>query len=620
MLNFFERWTQPFPASSPDLPPRSLFAFCRYYARGFITPVILVGVCSFLLAAMEVSLFAFMGKIVDWLSAANRETFLSDEKWRLTAMAVVLLLLLPLAHVLASLVRHQSLMGNFPMSVRWRMHNYLLGQSMSFYQDEFAGRISTKVMQTALAVRELVLKIMDVMVYVAVYFLSMFVLLGSIHKFLLAPILVWFVAYACLQWYFIPRLKQVSQEQAHARSTMTGRITDAYTNISTVKLFAHTRRESQYARDSMDGFLQTVYRQFRLVTYLDILMGCINYLLIFSVTAAGLSLWIDDRVGAGAVAVAVSLALRLNGMSHWIMWEVSSLFEQVGTVADGMNMLGLPRAVQDAPDARPLTVSAGDIRFEDMSFSYQRRVAGNAEEGSHLSVIEHLDLHIRPGEKIGLVGRSGAGKSTLVNALLRFYDVQSGRILIDGQDIAHVTQDSLRRHIAMVTQDTSLLHRSVRENILYGKPGASEAELWRAIEQAEAAEFIETLADPQGNHGLDAQVGERGVKLSGGQRQRIAIARVLLKDAPILILDEATSALDSEVEAAIQESLNTLMRGKTVIAIAHRLSTIARMDRLVVLDAGQIVEQGSHAELLAKNGIYARLWSRQTGGYLGQDD
>ena len=631
MLSFFERWTQAFPATGPDAPPKSLFAFCRYYARGFITPVILVGVCSFLLAVMEVSLFAFMGKIVDWLSAANRETFLSDEKWRLGWMAVVLLLLLPLAHMLASLVRHQSLMGNFPMSVRWRMHTYLLGQSMSFYQDEFAGRISTKVMQTALAVRELVLKIMDVMVYVTVYFLSMFVLLASIHWLLLLPILGWFGAYGCLQWHFIPRLKRVAQEQAHARSTMTGRITDAYTNISTVKLFAHTQRESQYARDSMDDFLQTVYSQFRLVTHLDVLMGGINYLLIFAVTAAGLWLWLDGQAGAGAVAVAVSLALRLNGMSHWIMWEVSSLFEQVGTVADGMNMLSLPRAVQDAPGARPLTVSAGDIRFEDMSFSYRRRttasMVGNAsgkagcdEDEARLTVIEHLNLHIRPGEKIGLVGRSGAGKSTLVNALLRFYDVQSGRILIDGQDIAQVTQDSLRRHIAMVTQDTSLLHRSVRENILYGKPEASEAELLRAIEQAEAAEFIGQLADPQGNCGLDAQVGERGVKLSGGQRQRIAIARVLLKDAPILILDEATSALDSEVEAAIQESLNALMHGKTVIAIAHRLSTIARMDRLVVLDGGRIIEQGSHAQLLARNGVYARLWSRQTGGYLGQDD
>ncbi|SUO95382.1 ABC transporter ATP-binding protein [Suttonella ornithocola] len=617
MLNFFERWTNPFPDNSLDSPPKKLLAFCRFYAKGFWLPVISVAVFSLLLAIMEVSLFAFMGRIVDWLGNSHPETFLQDEQWRLWSMAFVLVIALPVVNTLSSLVRHQSLMGNFPMAVRWRMHRHLLDQSMSFYQDEFAGRISTKVMQTALAIRELILKTMDVMVYVAVYFLSMFVLLASLHWALLIPIGLWFIGYIFLQRCFVPRLKQVSQEQAHARSTMTGRITDAYTNISTVKLFAHTHRESEYARDSMNGFMQTVYRQFRLVTGLDVLMGLMNYLLIFFVAATGIGLWIECVLGAGAIAVAVSLALRMNGMSHWVMWEISGLFEQIGTITDGMNMLALPKTVMDAVDAKPLVLTAGDIRFEHVSFSY-RRMAKDGE--AHLSVIKDLNLHIRAGEKIGLVGRSGAGKSTLVNALLRFYDVQSGKILIDDQDIAQVTQESLRSHIAMVTQDTSLLHRSVRENILYGKPDATEAELVRAIAQAEAAEFIATLSDPQGNTGLSAQVGERGVKLSGGQRQRIAIARVLLKDAPILILDEATSALDSEVEAAIQESLNQLMEGKTVIAIAHRLSTIAQMDRLIVLEAGQIIEQGSHDELLAQNGMYARLWSRQTGGYLGDDE
>lgn len=616
MLKFFERWTNPFPPIDEAVPPQSLFAFCRFYARGFLLPVVLVGVVSLLIAVFEVSLFAFMGKIVDWLSNANRETFWHDEQGRLGWMALVLMVLLPSLTAISSLLRHQSLMGNFPMSIRWRMHGHLLDQSMSFYQDEFAGRVATKVMQTALAVRELVLKTMDVLVYVAVYFVSMFALLASIDWRLLLPVVVWFGLYVLLQWYFVPRLKRVAQDQAHARSTMTGRITDAYTNISTVKLFAHTRREREYARDSMDGFMQTVYQQFRLVTGLDVLMGLMNYGLIFAVTAVGIALWIGGMLGAGAIAVAVSLALRLNGMSHWVMWEISGLFEQVGTVTDGMNMLALPKAVVDVPDAKPLVFQQGNIDFEQVCFSYRRK----SDDGeARLSVIEDLTLHIKAGEKIGLVGRSGAGKSTLVNALLRFYDLQGGKILIDGQDISQVTQGSLRAQIAMVTQDTSLLHRSVRENILYGKPDASEAELMRAIEQAQADEFIQHLSDPQGNVGLDAQVGERGVKLSGGQRQRIAIARVLLKDAPILILDEATSALDSEVEAAIQESLNQLMEGKTVIAIAHRLSTIAQMDRLVVLEAGRIIEQGTHQQLLAQGGVYAHLWARQTGGYLGDE-
>ena len=427
---------------------------------------------------------------------------------------------------------------------------------------------------------------------------------------LVLPLLVWLALYICLQCYFIPRLKDVASRQADARSDMTGRIVDSYTNINTIKLFSHTSREADYAKDSMSRFLNPVYEQMRLVTWLSFSVQALNYLLVFSIGALSIWLWMAQAVSVGAIAIAVSLSLRLNGMSQWIMWEVSSLFENIGTVADGITTLAQPQQVLDSPTATPLQVTGGGIHFDQVSFQY-------ASQGRQ--VLQQLDLNIKPGEKVGLVGRSGAGKSTLVNLLLRFYDLETGQIRIDGQNIRDVKQESLRAQIAMVTQDTSLLHRTVRENILYGKPDASEAELLAAVKAAEADQFISELSDPRGNQGLDAQVGERGVKLSGGQRQRIAIARVLLKNAPILILDEATSALDSEVEAAIQHSLNRLMAGKTVIAIAHRLSTIAAMDRLIVLDQGAIVEQGSHQELIAKGGIYAQLWAHQTGGFIGLD-
>ena len=526
-------------------------------------------------------------------------------------MGLVVLVLLPLFNYIGTIARNQMIMGNMPMAARWRMHNYLLGQSMSFYQDEFSGRVSAKVMQTALAVRAVATTCTDVMVYVVAYFFSIIALMASQHWAMMLLMIAWIVIYALVLRHYLPRLRQVSEAQADARSTMTGRVTDAYTNIATVKLFAHTRREADYARGAMHEFLDTVYHQFRMMANLDVIVNLLNYSLLFLIGAVGIGLWMHGQLAVGAIATATGLALRMNGMSHWIMWEIGGLSENVGTVADGMNMLARPVSVQDKPGAGELEVSRGAIEFDNVSFGY-----GKNEE-KH--VLHNLTLAIRPGEKIGLVGRSGAGKSTLVNALLRFYDLDSGEIRIDGQNIADVTQDSLRRHIAMVTQDTSLLHRSVRDNILYGRPDASEAELQHAIAQAEAADFIAELSDQRGNTGLDAQVGERGVKLSGGQRQRIAIARVLLKDAPILILDEATSALDSEVEAAIQQSLNQLMQGKTVIAIAHRLSTIAAMDRLIILDGGRIVEQGSHDELIAKGGLYAQLWSRQTGGYLGDE-
>ncbi|EGR2041976.1 ABC transporter ATP-binding protein [Vibrio parahaemolyticus] len=609
MFKRFEGFTEPFPKSTPDQPPSGIFAFLRHYTRGYEKPLIIMSLMSTIVAIVEVMLFGAMGQLVDWLSTSNPETFLQDNRADLIFYGVLLLVVMPLLVVIYSLLVHQTLLGNYPMSIRWLAHRYLLNQSLNFYQDDFAGRVATKVMQTSLAVRETVMKSMDVFVYVTVYFTSMVVMLAAADWRLMIPMIVWLLVYIATQIYFVPKLKDVASEQADARSTMTGRIVDSYTNIQTVKLFSHSQRETQYAEQGMKGFLNTVYRQMRLVTGFDVAVEISNYILVFSVAALSIYLWLDSAISVGAIAIAVSLALRVNGMSMWIMWEVGALFENMGTVVDGMKTLSKPIDIQDKPNAKDLVVSQGGIQFDNVSFHY----------GENKGVINHLNLDIKPGEKVGLVGRSGAGKSTLVNLLLRFHDVEEGSIKIDGQNIADVTQDSLRSKIGMVTQDTSLLHRSIRDNILYGNPTASEEELLKATKQAHAHEFIETLTDPFGNVGYDAQVGERGVKLSGGQRQRIAISRVLLKDAPLLVLDEATSALDSEVEAAIQESLNELMQGKTVIAIAHRLSTIAQMDRLIVLDKGNVVEQGSHQELIAHNGIYAQLWAHQTGGFLGEE-
>lgn len=609
MFKRFESWVEPLPSKEPQQPPQGIYAFCRHYTRGFEVPLIIMSILTALLAILEVSLFGFMGDLVDLLVQHDPKTLFEQEGTRLLGMTVLVLVVIPLVTLLHALIVYQSLLGNYPMSIRWLAHRYLLKQSVSFYQNDFAGRVATKVMQTSLAVRETVTKLLDVLVYILVYFTSMVVMIAKADIRLMIPMLIWLAVYIGLQWRFLPQLKKVSTEQADARSTMTGRIVDSYTNIATVKLFSHTQKEAEYAKGSMRTFLETVYKQMRLVTWINVSVQVINYILAFSIAAVSIWLWRDDAITVGAIAIAISLALRLNGMSQWIMWEISSLFENIGTVADGMNTLSKPTEINDIDNAPALKVNKGGIDFNDVSFHY----------GENTGVIDKLNLQIKPGEKVGLVGRSGAGKSTLVNLLMRFHDVESGNIAIDKQNITEVTQDSLRAHIGMVTQDTSLLHRSIRDNILYGNPDASDEELEAAIRNSQAHEFIETLSDPEGNIGLDAQVGERGVKLSGGQRQRIAIARVLLKNAPILLLDEATSALDSEVEAAIQESLYQLMQGKTVIAIAHRLSTIAAMDRLIVLDEGKIVEQGTHQELIHSGGIYAQLWAHQTGGFLGID-
>jgi ATP-binding cassette subfamily B multidrug efflux pump len=609
MLRWFERRLNPYPLGEPSEPPKGLVAFCLHYSHGAKKWLALMALLAALIAASEILLFGFIGDIVNWLAAADPETFLATDGWKLAIMGGIILLVMPVLVVFSTLIMHQTLLSNFPQRIRWMSHRYLIRQSMSYFQDEFAGRIGAKLMQTSLAVREVVMKLLDMLVYVVVYFTGAVFLAASSDWRLAVPFLVWVVGYVAMMRYFIPRLGKISQAQADARSLMTGRIVDSYSNIATVKLFSHSNREEGYAKEAMDQFLDTAYRQMRLFSVLNIMVNWSGAVLLFLVGATGIWLWLQGSMTPGALAVSLGLVMRFQGMSQWVMWEMSSLFENIGTVRDGISSISLPRIVTDETEAEPIGTVKGDIKFENVSFHY----------GKTGGVIEDLNLHIRPGEKIGLVGRSGAGKSTIVNLLLRFYDRADGHILIDGQDIARVTQDSLRANIGVVTQDTSLLHRSVRENILYGRPDASEAMMREAADLAEASDFIEGLSDPKGRTGFDAHVGERGVKLSGGQRQRIAIARVLLKNAPILVLDEATSALDSEAEAAIQSQLQLLMRGKTVIAIAHRLSTIAMMDRLVVLDKGRVVETGTHAELLETGGIYSSLWNRQSGGFIDAD-
>ena len=610
MFRFFENRLDFYPAAEPALPPRRLVPFVWACTQGMRGLIALLTVLAALRAAFDALLFALLGRVVDWIGQADPAHFWAGHGPALAALAAVLLASIALI-ALHTLVQHQALAIGFPMRLRWNFHRLMLRQSLSFYADEFAGRVTAKVMQTALAVRDVMLTAVDVVIGMGVYMLTLLALTAGMDWRLMLPFALWALAYGLACGYFVPRLGRAGKEQADARSLMTGRVTDAYTNIATVKLFSHSQREAAYAREAMQAFQITGQVQMRLISAFEIVNHALIMLLMLS--AGGLSLWLWSRgeTGAGAVAAVIAMSLRLAGISHWVMWEFARLFENIGTVQDGISALTQTPAVADAPQARPLAVTRGDVRFENVSFAYE------AGSGSGKPVISGLNLHIRPGEKVGLVGRSGAGKSTLVNLLLRFHDVQGGRILIDGQDIAHVTQESLRAAIGMVTQDTSLLHRSMRDNILYGRPDASEEHMRAAASRAQASDFIEQLTDLQGRSGYDAHVGERGVKLSGGQRQRVAIARVMLKDAPILLLDEATSALDSEVEAAIQQSLETLMQGKTVIAIAHRLSTIAALDRLIVMDAGRIVEQGTHAQLLAQGGLYARLWARQSGGFLG---
>ncbi|WP_024973137.1 ABC transporter ATP-binding protein [Ralstonia pickettii] len=609
LLRRLEKLIDPFRPLPDTQPPANVWRFYAHFlreVRGVFAFLLFVGLLG---ALIEVALFDFLGRIVDMIQATPGAEFFGRHRSELLWMAFVALIARPVIFGLHDVLVHQVINPNLSNLIRWQNHRYVLKQSLTFFQNDFAGRIAQRIMQTGFSLRDSAVQAVDALWHVVIYAISAMVLFARADWWLVVPLLVWIGCYIAALSYFVPRVKARSVIATESRSKLMGRIVDGYTNITTLKLFAHTQHEESYARDAMAEQTDKTRLSGRMISGMDFTITAMNGLLIVGTSALALWLWSQGRVSAGTIALTTGLVIRINNMSGWIMWVVNGIFENVGQVQDGMQTIALPRAVIDHPGAKPLHVTQGEVRFEHVGFHY----------GKGSGVIEGLDLVVRPGERIGLVGPSGAGKSTLVNLLLRLYDVERGRILVDGQDIAAVTQESLREQIGMVTQDTSLLHRSIRDNLRYGKPDSTEAELMQAVRRARADEFIPQLSDAQGRRGFDALVGERGVKLSGGQRQRIAIARVLLKDAPILILDEATSALDSEVEAAIQESLETLMQGKTVIAIAHRLSTIARMDRLVVLDGGRIVESGTHAELLEHGGLYARLWAHQTGGFVGVD-
>ncbi|MGL4634671.1 MAG: ABC transporter ATP-binding protein [Beijerinckiaceae bacterium] len=608
MFRFFEKLIDPVATPEGVTPPSTTVAFYWHFVRqhkGLFGVLVLI---QFALASLDAAMPVFVGMIVNRLAGADPARFFADNGLLLTTMVVVVLVLRPVTLSLQFLVSQQAINPGFSSMVRWQSHWHVVRQSWPFFQADFAGRIANKVMQVGYAMRSSATTIVNIVLYIAIYGVGALLILFTQDWRLAVPMVIWLGMYAVLLRHFVPRIGETAKVMSESRSTLTGRIVDSYTNILTVKLFAKAADEDAFVRDALIRHTELSQQQGRMVTGFIMGLAALNALLIATISGVAIWLWSEGTVSIGTVATAIPFALQLAGMAGWLGWELMEIFENIGVTEESMGVIAKPIAITDRANARELVVSKGEITFHAASFGY----------GRDSSVINELDLTIRPGEKIGLIGRSGAGKSTLVNLLLRFYDLEKGTITIDGQDIAGVTQESLRAGIAMVTQDTSLLHRSVAANIRYGRPSATDAEIEAAARQAEAHDFIMALEDWKGRKGYDAHVGERGVKLSGGQRQRVAIARVILKNAPILVLDEATSALDSEVEAAIQEQLTALMDGKTVIAIAHRLSTIARMDRLVVIDQGRIIEQGSHAELLAKGGHYAELWARQSGGFIVQ--
>ena len=615
MISKFFCWLEnsvdSFPEIALEKPKPTLLAFAYHYTKPFMPLLIASITFSVAIAFIEVYLFAFIGNLVDLLATADRATFWQTNGTKLAFMGGLVLVVLPILNFISESISHQGLRGNFAMRIRWLAHRYVLRQSMDFFHNDFAGRVATKVMQAALGVRDAVMKITEVVVYVSVYFIGALILVATSDVWLMVPLLVWLAGYALACWYFVPRLGKLSEAQADMRSLVVGRVVDSYTNISTVKLFAYADREDLYAREGMGWMLDSVYKSMRMSTFMTSALSLLSGILIFMMSGISIYLWHIGAITTGAIAFSIGLTLRLKAMSQWIIWEVAGLFEDIGVIQDSIDTIARDRLVADVPNAKPLTVTKGEIVFDAVRFNYGKPTPAHGRD-----IVDKFSLKVSPGEKVGIVGRSGAGKSTLANLLLRFYDLEGGAIRIDGQDISQVQQESLRANIGVVTQDTSLLHRSVIDNLRYGMPDAELKDVEAATQKAHADEFIANLVDPKGRNGYEAHVGERGVKLSGGQRQRVAIARVLLKNAPILVLDEATSALDSEVESAIQENLYTLMEGKTVIAVAHRLSTIAAMDRLIIMDQGSIVEEGTHRQLLKKNGLYANLWKRQSGGFL----